>query len=194
MRRVRTAAKWLFGLLLLWCVVLGVQIVAASARSGDRSADTAIVLGAAIRGKQPSPVFAERIRHGIALYRSGAVRTLLFTCGYGDGLRSAESEVARAYAMRRGVPAGAILIERRSQTTWQNLVQARRVMRARGLKTALIVSDPLHMKRAMRMADGLGMDASSSPTPTSRYRSWRSKSGFLLREIYFNTVYLLTGE
>jgi uncharacterized SAM-binding protein YcdF (DUF218 family) len=102
--------------------------------------------------------------------------------------------VARAYALKRGVPADAILTETLSRTTKQNLVEARRLMRAEGLESALIVSDPLHMKRAMRMAGGVGIEAAPSPTPTSRYRSWRSKAGFLLREVYFYNVYLLTGQ
>ncbi|MGX9725771.1 MAG: YdcF family protein [Candidatus Electronema sp. VV] len=36
--------------------------------------DAAVVLGAAVWGKQPSPVFAERIRHAVALHKAGQVR------------------------------------------------------------------------------------------------------------------------
>jgi uncharacterized SAM-binding protein YcdF (DUF218 family) len=56
------------------------------------------------------------------------------------------------------------------------------------------VSDPLHMKRAMMMADDLDIAAVSSPTPTSRYRSLKTKLGFLLRELYFIHHYSATGD
>jgi uncharacterized SAM-binding protein YcdF (DUF218 family) len=191
MKRLLPAA---FVCLLIWLAVLGFRIVAFGETRSSSRADVAIVLGAAAYGNRPSPVFEERIRHGIHLYKRGVVQKILFTGGRGKGADAAESAVARAYALARGVPAEAILVEDRSRTTKQNLVEAQRLMRSNGLQSALIVSDPLHLKRALRMAEGLGMEALPSPTPTSRYRSWRSKTGFLLREIYFYNVYLLTGQ
>lgn len=44
-------------------------------------ADAAVVLGAAAWGNKPSPVFRERIAHGIDLYRNGTVGKLIFTGG-----------------------------------------------------------------------------------------------------------------
>jgi len=38
------------------------------------------------------------------------------------------------------------------------------------------------------------MDVDGAPTPTTRYRSWRSRTGFLLREVYFYHHYLVTGD
>jgi uncharacterized SAM-binding protein YcdF (DUF218 family) len=179
---------------LIWLAILGLQILGAGGERSARRADVAIVLGAAVYGQRPSPVFEERIRHGIGLYKRRMVRKLLFTGGRGKGSAFAESAVARRYALGRGVPGEAILVEESSRTTKQNLLEARRVMRANGLAGALIVTDPLHIKRALRMSEGLGIQAWPSPTPTTRYRTWRSKTGFLLREIYFYNLYLLTGQ
>jgi uncharacterized SAM-binding protein YcdF (DUF218 family) len=63
-------------------------------------------------------------------------------------------------------------------------------MRDENLKTAVLVSDPLHMKRAITMARDMGMDVVSSPTPTTRYRTWRSKLPSLLYETWFYALYL----
>lgn len=57
--------------------------------------------------------------------------------------------------------------------------------------SAIIVSDPLHMKRAMLMAKDCGIEAYSSPTPTTRYRTLRSKLPFLAREEFFYIGYRL---
>jgi len=178
----------------LWLAVLAWSIVRFGAHDQATSQDAAIVLGAAVHGSMPSPVFRERIRHALALYRGGKVRKLIFTGGYGPGAARAESEVARDVALRAGVPAADILIETRSRTTRQNLLGARSLMATAGLRTAAVVSDPLHMKRALWMCSDLGLAAVPSPTPTTRYRGWRSKAGFLIRELYFYHHYLITGD
>ncbi|HRN63180.1 MAG TPA: YdcF family protein, partial [Luteimonas sp.] len=106
--------------------------------------------------------------------------------GYGGGgARFAESQVARRYALRAGIPESAILIESTSQTTYQNLFEARRLMQEHGLDRAIVVSDPLHMARALRLCRLLGIDARGSPTPSTRFRSLRTRLEFLAREVYF---------
>lgn len=177
-----------------WLAVLAIQIVEYGRDVEPRKADVAIVLGAAIYESRPSPVFEERIRHGLNLQREGLVRKLIFTGGFGDGAKWAEAEVAKRFALDHGIPSQAILIETTSRTTRDNLHEARGLMRSNGIRTAVIVSDPLHLKRALKMAKDLGIDASAAPTPTSRYRTWRTKIGFLLRELYFYNYYLLTGK
>lgn len=181
-------------LALAWLAVLALQIVNDGRAGTTETADVAIVLGAAAYGDRPSPVFEERIKHGIALYKSNRVRRLLFTGGYAPGAKAPEALVGSRYAVRHGVPPQAILAETLSHTTHQNLMYARQVMRANALTKALIVSDPLHLKRALRMAGDLRMDAQPSPTPTTRYRSWHAQARFLFRELYFYNHYLVTGE
>ena len=44
------------------------------------------------------------------------------------------------------------------------------------------------------MAKDLGMDAVTSPNPTSRYRGVGAKLRFLLREVYFCHYYWMVGE
>lgn len=155
-----------------------------------QSADVAIVLGAGTYRTRPSPVFAERINHAIELYQSGYVKAIIFTGGYGSGDLMPDSEIAREYAIQRGVPETAIFTEGISTTTEENLVEAQRMMHNLGFATALVVSDPLHMYRSMELADELGIEASSSPTTTSRYRTLRSQLFFLAREAYLNVVSL----
>lgn len=177
--------------LLLWLLLLAGKIYSYSLVSDSSPADAAIVLGAAIWDRHPSPVFQERINHAVTLYHTGVVQSIIFTGGVGAGESYAESEVARDYAIREGVSAGHIHIETSSRTTYQNLVEAERVVDQQGWGRVLIVSDPLHMRRAIVMARDLGMDAHPSPTPTTRYRTWGSKLEFLARELYFYATYLL---
>lgn len=109
----------------------------------------------------------------------------MFTGGYGSGARFSESQVARSFALREGVPDEAILIETLSRTTYQNLSRARDLLSDHNLQTVIVVSDPLHMSRALRLCRHLGIDALGSPTPSSRFRSFRTQWRFLAREVYF---------
>lgn len=177
-----------------WIGAIGYWIAAGPDELPDAGADVAIVLGAAVIDGEPSPVFRERIAHAIDLYRVGKVERLIFTGAKGEGSGIAESEAARVLALAEGVPDQAILTEDESVTTMHNLVEAQLLMRDAGAATALIVSDPLHMRRAMEMADALGIAAQPSATATSRYQSWTTQLPFLLREIYFMHHFWLFGE
>jgi uncharacterized SAM-binding protein YcdF (DUF218 family) len=168
-------------------------IAAGPSLTGAESGDTAIVLGAAVNGDVPSPVFAARIDHAIELHQQGRVQRLLLTGGRSSEDRLSEAEAAAAYAKDKGVPMGAILLETRSQTTRQNLENARRVLGAARKDKVVIVSDPLHMRRAMAMAEDVGLDAQPSPTPSSRYRSLTTQMPFLAREVWFMHWHWLLG-
>lgn len=190
-RRRRRAGFWgwlrrLLILLLLWLVGVAAYITWVGQRDQAAPADAIIVLGAAAYDAKPSPVFEERIRHGIALYQRGLARTLIFTGGYGGvGARFSEAQVGRRYALRQGVPAKAILIESVSRNTHENLRQAAALMETHDLHRAIIVSDPLHMARALRISREVGIQAIGSPTPTTRFRTFATRWRFLLAEVYF---------
>ncbi len=196
-KRRKAHRKWAFVLhfaLLLWLGILAVSIVRYGNHDHAAKADCIIVLGAAVNGAKPSPVYEERLRHAVDLYKKGYSSKVIFTGGFGANKAHSEGAVGRDHAVTQGVPVQVILIEERSTTTKGNLEEAAALMRQHGLKSAIIVSDPLHLKRAMVMAEDLGMQAVSSPTPTTRYESWKSKGPFLLRELYFMHHYWVVGE
>lgn len=177
-----------------WLGVIASWIANGPEENPAATADVAIVLGAAVEDFEPSPVFRERILHGITLHSESRVANLIFTGGKSEEDRVAESEVGRAIAVGSGIAEASIFYETRSRTTFQNLAEARDLMREEGLETAIIVSDPLHLRRAMVMADAFGIDAVPSATPSTRYRSWSTKAPFLLREVYFMHHFWLFGE
>jgi uncharacterized SAM-binding protein YcdF (DUF218 family) len=193
-RRIGKLLAGLMAAVVCWNALLGVVVWRYGVENGATRSDCIIVLGAAVHGSKASPVFEERIRHGVQLYQNEFASKIIFTGGVGKAGGNAESAVAREMAIRLGVPEEDILIEEHSRTTRQNLAEARSLMRAHGLQSAILVSDPLHMKRAVIMAEDMDMAAVSSPTPTSRYRSLRTQIPFLLRELYFIHHYLVTGD
>lgn len=151
--------------------------------------DVAIVLGAAVWDGEVSPVYRERINHAITLYEDGFVDYIILTGGFGEGSYKSDSQVAKEYALSQGVPEERILTEEKSTITEENLEFSKEIMDENGFETAIIVSDPLHMKRSMLMAKDYNINALSSPTTTSMYKSLKTKIPFLLREEFFYVGY-----
>ena len=167
------------------------RIVSYSNLSFETSADAAVILGAAAWGNKPSPVYRERINEAISLYKKGLVRYLVFTGGTPESDYPSEGWVGREFAIKHGVPEAAVLEEQTSRTTQQNLANAQQLMVSRGIKTVLLVSDPLHMYRAMAIAKDMGLPATPAPTSSSRFQSLTSRGKFLWRETWLYLEYWL---
>ncbi len=133
----------------------------------QRPADAIVVMGAAQYDGRPSPIFAARLDHAVDLYHAGVAPVLVVTGGKADGDRTTEAATARAYAIARGVPAQAILLEDQSRTTQESIRSVSTLLRKHGLGKAVFVSDRPHMLRVLRMARDEGIDAWGSPTATS---------------------------
>lgn len=158
-------------------------------------ADVIVVLGAAQWNGRPSPVLQSRLDRGIELYRQGYAPLLVLTGGVGAGDVQSEAAVGRDYALDRGVPAAAILIEEQSRTTLQNLQQVRALLEPLGLNRILLVSDPFHMARSSWMARDLGLQPYPAPTRTSPIsRDAYKELRYLLREGFAMIVYALLGK
>lgn len=165
--------------------LLAYQIWSFQAVRDETTADAAVVMGAAVWGSEPSPAFAARIEHAIDLYQRGRVGQIVFTGGVGEGKRFAEAEVAKRHATERGVRPDHILVEAQSRTTLENLQQAKRIADEHDFQRVLIVTEPLHMKRSMAIARGLGLVAAPAPTAESpRSGQWR-QAWMLARETFF---------
>jgi uncharacterized SAM-binding protein YcdF (DUF218 family) len=182
-RRLLRLAGWILGLALVWCGIIAGRIVYYGNHDEVAKADVIIILGAAVRKGEASPAFAGRIRHAIDLHKRGFAQKLIFTGGLGHDGKIPESEVGRQIALREGIDDRDILIESKSTKTWENFVEAARLMREHGLHNAIIVSDPYHLHRARTMAADAGITAVTSPTPHTAFRTWRTKVPFLLNEL-----------
>ena len=175
--------------ILFYLIFTAISIVSYGKTDGKANSDVAIVLGAGTSNGEVSPVYRERINHGIWLYENDYVDYLILTGGIGEGNNASDAYIAKQYALSKSVPEQAIFIEEKSTITEENLENAKAIMDENSFDTAIIVSDPLHMKRAMLMADDYGIDACSSPTQTTMYRSFKTKLPFLVREEFFYIGY-----
>ena len=152
--------------LVVW-MISAVSVMIWGARDGARASDTIVVLGAAQYVGRPSPVLRARLDHALELWERGMAPTLIFTGGMGNGDTTSEAAVSRVYALRHGVPDTAILMENEGRTTRESLAAVSEIMRARQMRTAILVSDPFHMLRLRILSTQYGVNAYTSPTKTS---------------------------
>ena len=179
------------GFLGLWLAFL-VWITWAGMRTELRRVDCLVVLGArALADGTPGPSLRARLERALELWRAGWAPALVCTGGRGqDG--TVEGEVERNWLLGRGVPAAAVLWEDRSHTTRENFVEASRLMRERGWRSCLVVTDPFHEPRAMSMARAAGLDASPAPTFSGpAWQRWGTWSFYTVRESAGWVKYLL---
>lgn len=169
------------------------RVDARSKIDNARRADAIIVLGSAVwSGGRPSPSLNARTQHAIALYQSGYAPYLIF-CGGLGGNPPTEAEVMRRLAAGAGVPASAMILEDQSHSTDESLANAKALMNARGMKSAIIVSDPFHLFRAEIIARDLGIEAygsgaRNSPTYTrANQRVWYTLRESIALVWYFAT-------
>jgi uncharacterized SAM-binding protein YcdF (DUF218 family) len=164
-------------------------------RDERRQVDVIVVMGAAQYDGRPSPLFAARLDHAIALFHEGVAPRLIVTGGKREGDRTTEAASGRAYAIAHDVPDDAILAEDASRTTIQSIRGVANLMRDAGLQTAVFVSDPTHMLRVLRMAADLGIEAYGSPTRTSPLeRDAIARVDATVHELGALAVYFVTGD
>jgi uncharacterized SAM-binding protein YcdF (DUF218 family) len=192
----RALVALVFSGILLWLLSVALVIVAGE-WSTQRRADAIIVLGAAQYNGRPSPVLQARLDHALDLYDRGLAPRLIFTGGIGTGDTLSEAEVSRRYAMRHGVPASAIMVERQGSTSAQSVGAAAALMRAEGLSTALVVSDSYHMMRLELLFRRAGIRPYRAPAANApidhatRQTRWR----YVLREsVLFPATAVLGGR
>ncbi len=74
------------------------------------------------------------------------------------------AEVMSAKLRRLGFT-GPILMAARSRTTWEDLAQTGEILRAKGIRHLVVVTNAFHMKRALRIAEELLPNVRTYPFP-----------------------------
>lgn len=131
---------------IVWGAVLVLGAIGVT-RAGDwlvvnqtpHKSDAVIVLGG-------GPI--ERIRKGVSLYKAGYASHLIVSGGVPALGPMTQAEQMRQQAIAMGVPERAVLMDNRSQTTYQNAVYTEQMMKAHHFTSAIVVSSNFHMRRA----------------------------------------------
>ena len=106
-----------------------------------------------------------RVEHGVRLFERGLAPRIVLSGGRWAPHRPACAPRMQALALSLGVPEDALVVEDRSTRTAENAREVARLLRAAGDNAILLVTGPLHMRRAKLCFEKLGIEVSCAPTP-----------------------------
>jgi uncharacterized SAM-binding protein YcdF (DUF218 family) len=122
-------------------------------------ADLGVVLGNAVEvGGTPSWRLQGRLDKAIELYRAGYFPKILVSGGI-DWRGSNEAQVMADYLVQNGVPREAVLLDEKGQNTYLTAVHTAALMRERGWKSVLVISQFYHVPRSRLALKKMGLSS-----------------------------------
>ncbi|MBD1904752.1 YdcF family protein [Funiculus sociatus GB2-A5] len=136
------------------------------------SAEAIVILGGATKPASPPrsgvdlSEEGDRVLYGAELYRKGKAPLVIASGGRIDWRRSGASESGDMAVILEtlGVPKDAILQDPTSLNTYENAVNVRQILRARGIRQVLLVTSAFHMPRSLLIFKRQGIEAIAAPT------------------------------
>ena len=128
-------------------------------------ADAVVVLGAKVAASGVAgAAIRRRVAHAVRVAADRRIEVLVLSGG-NAGPGPSEAAVMRELVLASGIADERIVIEEHSRNTFENGVYTHRIMRDRGWRRLMIVTDGWHMRRALYVFRRLGMDAGGDPVP-----------------------------
>lgn len=144
-------------------------------------ADTVIVLGCKVDRDGPSRMLRERLDAAYDYLQENTDAIVIVTGGQGSDEPEPEGTAMQKYLVNKGIDAGRIYVEDRSESTRENLINAAEIMQEHNLSSpALIVTNEFHVLRAQMIAHSMGMHASTLPARTAVFYF----GPYFIRELY----------
>ena len=170
-KRLLAGVAALLGALVLWAGGALAYVVIDTEADDAAPADVILVLGCpSYEGNVPAATFSAciqaRARHAATLYQRGLAGHVITTGGM-TGPPPSEAGALAAVLQSEGVPSEAIVLEERARDTMQNIRYSRALMQAWGWRTAILVTEPHHIRRAALIARDAGLTISVSPAVNS---------------------------
>lgn len=121
--------------------------------SDAKAADCIIVLGAGVVGDKPSVVLKNRLDKAYEVYALGSTDKIIVSGDHGRDSYD-EVNVMRNYLIKLGVPKDNIFMDHAGFSTYESMYRARDIF---GVETAIVVTQRLHLRRALYIGEKLGI-------------------------------------
>lgn len=147
-----------------------------------RSADVIVVFAGGVgESGRAGGGYQERVRAAVDLYHAGHAAWLVFESGYVFAFQ--ETEIMRDLAVSQGVPASAIILDTRGTNTYDYVLRVREVLQTRGWDSALLVSSPYHMRRALGVWRRQAPEIEVIPTPVAQSQFYAHGRGASVEQL-----------
>lgn len=163
--RVSTGHRWAQNLILF---SLGVYLIAALSlflygnlglNRKDYSRDVVIVLGAGLRGEQPSLLLKNRLDEALIYYETNGYARFVVTGGQGYGESRTEAQVMKTYLVEGGIPSSRIYVEDQATSTRENFKYSMAILGRERLSFQIAyITNDFHVLRSGILARAQGFD------------------------------------
>ena len=140
-------------------IILELPIACGAHTDDDPEADYIVVLGAQVRGTEPSWSMEDRLFTALMYLNAFPDTKAVVSGGQGPDEGCSEAEAMQTWLIAKGIAPERILLEDRSESTQENLSNSFEIIAADGgdvTEGVGIVTSEYHLYRARLMAEALG--------------------------------------
>jgi uncharacterized SAM-binding protein YcdF (DUF218 family) len=157
-------------------------------------ADVIVVLGAAQFDGRPSGVLEARLIEAQRIFLLGYAPDIITVGAGAPGDRTTEAASAKKWLVSKGIKSSQVSAVEEGRDTFVSTQSYIALMKAKGWKSVIIVSDPYHCLRAITMATDMGAIATCSPVRQGANSLEHFNAHYLLRETAAYLSYITLGR
>jgi uncharacterized SAM-binding protein YcdF (DUF218 family) len=172
---------------------LGVTWQAAN-NSLTRNGNVIVVLGAAQLDGRPGEVLEARLNEAKRIFDLGLAPHIITVGAGAPGDRTTEAASGKYWLSQNGIKSRNITSLEVGRDTWVSTENYVKFMKVKDWKDVIIVTDPFHCRRAMTMANDLGVVATCSPVKSGPNSLANSGKRYLVRETGAYLSYVTLGR
>ncbi len=159
-----------------------------------RNGDVIVVLGAAQLDGRPGEVLQARLDEAKRIYDLGLAPRIITVGAGAPGDRTTEAASGKYWLATSGIKSKNITALEVGRDTWVSTENYVKFMKLKKMKDVIIVTDPFHCRRAMTMANDLGVSATCSPVQSGPNSLDKSGKRYLIREAGAYLAYVSLGR
>jgi uncharacterized SAM-binding protein YcdF (DUF218 family) len=159
-----------------------------------RNGDVIVVLGAAQLDGRPGEVLQARLDEAKRIYDLGLAPRIITVGAGAPGDRTTEAASGKYWLTTNGIKSKNVTALEVGRDTWVSTENYVKFMKLKEMKDVIIVTDPFHCRRAMTMANDLGVTATCSPVQTGPNSLENSGKRYLIREAGAYLSYVSLGR
>lgn len=159
-----------------------------------RNGDVIVVLGAAQLDGRPGEVLQARLDEAKRIYDLGLAPRIITVGAGAPGDRTTEAASGKYWLTTNGIKSKNVTALEVGRDTWVSTENYVKFMKLKEMKDVIIVTDPFHCRRAMTMANDLGVTATCSPVQTGPNSLENSGKRYLIRETGAYLSYVSLGR
>jgi uncharacterized SAM-binding protein YcdF (DUF218 family) len=159
-----------------------------------RNGDVIVVLGAAQLDGRPGEVLQARLDEAKRIYDLGLAPRIITVGAGAPGDRTTEAASGKYWLTTNGIKSKNVTALEVGRDTWVSTENYVKFMQLKEMKDVIIVTDPFHCRRAMTMANDLGVTATCSPAQTGPNSLENSGKRYLIREAGAYLSYVSLGR